>query len=59
MSVVVIRRTHEIGIRLAIGATLHGVLGALFARAVLQFGIGFVLATHSPSLITAIVASVS
>ena len=53
MSVAVTRRTREIGIRIAIGASPRRVLNALFARAALQVGIGIVLANiFMPSLMT-------
>ena len=42
MSVAVARRTREIGIRLAIGASPHALLAALFRRAALQIGAGVV-----------------
>jgi putative ABC transport system permease protein len=44
MSVAATRRTREIGIRLAIGASPRAVLAALFARAATQVGIGIILA---------------
>jgi putative ABC transport system permease protein len=44
MSVAVTRRTREIGIRLAIGASTRAVLTAIFARAATQIGAGIVLA---------------
>jgi predicted permease len=43
MSVAVTRRRREIGIRLALGANPRALLGALFARAATQVGIGIVL----------------
>jgi ABC-type antimicrobial peptide transport system permease subunit len=43
-SVAVTRRTREIGIRRAIGASPRAVLAALFARAATQIGIGIILA---------------
>jgi putative ABC transport system permease protein len=43
MSVAVARRTHEIGIRLAIGASPRSVLAALFRRAATQVGAGIVI----------------
>jgi predicted permease len=42
MSVAVARRTREIGIRLAIGASPRSLLAALFKRAALQIGTGIV-----------------
>ena len=44
MSVAVTRRTREIGIRLAIGASPRAVLRALFGRAVAQVGSGILVA---------------
>jgi putative ABC transport system permease protein len=43
MSVAVIRRTREIGIRLAIGANPRAVLAALFKRAATQVGVGIII----------------
>jgi ABC-type antimicrobial peptide transport system permease subunit len=43
MSVAVQRRTREIGIRVALGASSGGVLRALFARAAAQLAGGIVL----------------
>ena len=43
MSVAVQRRTREIGIRVALGASARGVLRALFARAAAQLIAGIVL----------------
>jgi hypothetical protein len=43
MAVGVARRSREIGIRLALGASKQGVLSALFARAAKQLGAGVVL----------------
>jgi ABC-type antimicrobial peptide transport system permease subunit len=40
MSVAVTRRTREIGIRVAIGASPRGVLAAVLARAATQVGVG-------------------
>jgi ABC-type antimicrobial peptide transport system permease subunit len=43
MAVAVERRTREIGIRLALGATPRAVLGAVFARAATQLGLGILI----------------
>jgi predicted permease len=43
VSVAVARRTREIGIRVALGASRVGVLRAIFARSAAQIGIGIVL----------------
>lgn len=44
LSVAVTRRTREIGIRLAIGASPRAVVAALFRRAATQVGVGIVIA---------------
>lgn len=55
MSVAVTRRTREVGIRLAIGASPRAVISTLFGRAAAQIGIGIVLANALlPPLMTAV-----
>jgi putative ABC transport system permease protein len=55
MSVSVMRRTREIGIRISLGASPRTVLTALFARAAVQMGIGIVIGVSlGPAVMTAL-----
>jgi putative ABC transport system permease protein len=51
MSFAIARRTREIGIRAALGATTGRLLGAIFGRALRQLGIGLVAGSLLPVLV--------